>query len=854
MRQPLHGSIRVSMIVALALVAVFLRPAPHAEAAAFTVNTTDDVDDGTCEGTHCSLREAINAANANGATADTITFSVTGTISPATALPDLSAGNTTIAGANQQVTIDGSGLPGGTACLNLGSNGNVVEGLVIRNCATYGIRLGGGGNRIGGTTASARNVIRDSNIGVGGTGPQVTGNQILGNYIGVNQAGDAAAPNVCGIILFYGATGNTVGGAVPGARNVISGNSPYCAGVKLQGAGPDNVVQGNYIGLDSSGSFAIPNGAGVALDDGPTQNSVLDNVISGNRGPGVFVGALWYVLSGQQGYYAPIELVGHIDVSAGQMSWGQDAVNGQVAVWPMDSNKGGTLTIRLRQVGATCYHGPIWLRHGGTGETVQITGPFSGTCPGNGKVFFTWSGSFDIPLAPYGPAADNVIQGNHVGTDPAGEYAIPNAAGVGVVGSSRETVVGGPNEGDRNVISGNQMAGVFIDGRSENDIIQGNSIGVDESGTIALPNGGVDGGVGVVLGLGFDNTGAVGTVVERNVISGNYGPGLVLAFDVAGVSVTGNSIGTDSSGGVALPNYGDGIALYPQAQDNAIGGTAVGEANAIAHNFGAGVLVYGATTIRNTIRGNSIHSNWGLGIDNVDGGNTELTPPTITGISPAVCGVACADCMVDLYSDEDGEGATWEGSVQAGPTGDFCFPPSITPTGPYVTTTATDGDGNTSEFSGGDGDGDGCADIEETAPNSPPKPGQDPPGYDPLAWWDFFDVPVPAYPDMTPNGPKDKAVAMDDVLAVLFYVGTFAGDGGSPNPNGVAWDSVKGSCDFDADTVPDPEGFCYDRSPSSALNPPWDAGPPDGAVAMDDVLAVLAQVGLDCSGPPPWEV
>jgi hypothetical protein len=91
---------------------------------------------------------------------------------------------------------------------------------------------------------------------------------------------------------------------------------------------------------------------------------------------------------------------------------------------------------------------------------------------------------------------------------------------------------------------------------------------------------------------------------------------------------------------------------------------------------------------------------------------------------------------------------------------------------------------------------------------------------------------------------------MGDVLAVLRYVGTFDGDGGVPNPNGVAYDSVKGSCDWNGDTVPDKEGLCYDRSPSLLPNPPWDAAPPSGTVAMSDVLGVLAQVGLDCSGPP----
>jgi YVTN family beta-propeller protein len=150
-----------------------------------------------------------------------------------------------------------------------------------------------------------------------------------------------------------------------------------------------------------------------------------------------------------------------------------------------------------------------------------------------------------------------------------------------------------------------------------------------------------------------------------------------------------------------------------------------------------------------------------------------------------------------------------------------------------------------------DCDLDGCADGEEVPLAGAPsrKPGSTG-SYDPLAWYDFYDVPVPANPDMAPNGPRSQSVTMSDVLAVLRYVGAFDGDGGTANPNGVAYDSVKGSCDWNADTTPDKEGLCYDRTPSAEANPPWDAGPPSGAVNMSDVLAVLAQVGLDCSGPP----
>jgi hypothetical protein len=129
-----------------------------------------------------------------------------------------------------------------------------------------------------------------------------------------------------------------------------------------------------------------------------------------------------------------------------------------------------------------------------------------------------------------------------------------------------------------------------------------------------------------------------------------------------------------------------------------------------------------------------------------------------------------------------------------------------------------------------DTDADGCMDGEDLDMS-----------FDPLDPWDFYDVPAPARPDPTPNGDKNRAVNTSDVLAVLFYVPT--SDGGPPNANGVDYDSDK-----NGDTTKD--GVDYDRSPSAAPNPPWDAGPPNGVINISDVLANLAQVPLACSGPP----
>jgi hypothetical protein len=94
------------------------------------------------------------------------------------------------------------------------------------------------------------------------------------------------------------------------------------------------------------------------------------------------------------------------------------------------------------------------------------------------------------------------------------------------------------------------------------------------------------------------------------------------------------------------------------------------------------------------------------------------------------------------------------------------------------------------------------------------------------------------------------AVTLGDALVAHFYVGAAQGRGA--NPNGVAYDSLKDG-DWNGDTVLDAGdrvGLRYDRSPSAPPDPPWDAGPPDGAVSISDVLVVVAQVGLSCAGPP----
>src|SRR5262249_52092925 len=125
---------------------------------------------------------------------------------------------------------------------------------------------------------------------------------LAGNIIGLNAAGSAAVGNALGGVLFSsGSAGNRVGGGTPTARNVISGNLGY--GILINGsAGTGTTVQGDYVRTAVTGLKALGNtGIGVAAangsggnvigTDGDGVNDVGEgNVISGNGQQGVILG------------------------------------------------------------------------------------------------------------------------------------------------------------------------------------------------------------------------------------------------------------------------------------------------------------------------------------------------------------------------------------------------------------------------------------------------------------------------------------------------------------------------------------------------------------------------------------
>jgi Bacterial Ig-like domain (group 3) len=292
-----------------------------------------------------------------------------------------------------------------------------------------------------------------------------------------------------------------------------------------------------------------------------------------------------------------------------------------------------------------------------------------------------------------------VVQGNLIGTDVTGTKALGNS-GVGVEINGSNNLIGGTTTAARNIISANNR-GVDLFGGSNNKV-QGNFIGTDRTGKIALANPNV--GVNLNSGVSGNLIGGLTTTPGKppgNLISGNGTGGVILGIDTTGNLVEGNIIGADITGAKAL---GNSLGIQINGRGNTVGGTASKARNIIAFNGGntpaciaglAGIWVHNDVAINNALLGNSIFSNAGLGIDlefdgdpncvepndncDVDTGPNnlqnypDLTSASSNGISTTVQGTlnskASTTFRVEFFANdlcdpsEHGEGQTFLGAT-----------------------------------------------------------------------------------------------------------------------------------------------------------------------------------------------
>jgi hypothetical protein len=516
---------------------------------------------------------------------------------------------------------DGVSIPGGghnrVSGNYIGTDVNGTGALPNNN----GVSMGDGAyeNTIGGSGPGEGNLISGNNrVGVW-IDWYSNNNAVKGNYVGTDASGMAALPNQShGTTLINGAYWNQIGGPAPEERNIISGNNGIGVEIWMEGT-RENLIEGNYIGLNAAGDPLGNLYTGVQIYNGAGNNTVRGNVISDNGGSGVAVEGMLYRLSGSPTETTPIAIDNQLEVLVNGQTVSLESLSpggGSVQAPHFQAMRGDTLEVRASSTDDECGSiGPVWLTHIGTEDSVQLTAGVEDCGPDG--LFWSTTYAIDVPEY-YWIAGGNTIEGNRIGTNVAGDTAIPNnGPGVELGRGSDRTVVGaGPPKGgassggamgvyqasggdSANLISGNNGDGVRIL-ESWNNHIGANHIGTDLSGTLALPNHGP--GVHMLQG-------ASSNTVLGNVIAGNEGDGVQLEQDNTDWNrVIGNHIGVDASGTAALANWGNGVTIEQGASGNSIGGIEEWERNVITGNQGWGVV------IQSGAESNSVSYNY-IGLD-----------------------------------------------------------------------------------------------------------------------------------------------------------------------------------------------------------------------------------------------
>jgi hypothetical protein len=195
-------------------------------------------------------------------------------------------------------------------------------------------------------------------------------------------------------------------------------------------------------------------------------------------------------------------------------------------------------------------------------------------------------------------ATHDLIAGNLIGTDGTGAIALGNGSGIILNGASANTI-GGTTTALRNIISGNTHDGISVSGTTSANLIEGNVVGLNASGTAALGNG-----TGILI-QGMNNTVGGFSASARNVISGNVGDGLQISGPAAVENfVMGNDVGTDITGGAPVGNGANGVSIT--APTNQIGGTLTGQGNVVSANGANGIALSGPYAVGNSLFGNLI--------------------------------------------------------------------------------------------------------------------------------------------------------------------------------------------------------------------------------------------------------
>ncbi len=210
-------------------------------------------------------------------------------------------------------------------------------------------------------------------------------------------------------------------------------------------------------------------------------------------------------------------------------------------------------------------------------------------------------------------SSGNLIAGNRIGTNVTGTDRIANNSYGVFINLAPNNTIGTPGTIPSNLISGNRLDGVFIGSNAAGNLVQNNLIGTTISGLGPLANGSdgieISNALNNTIGGQSANTRNVisGNVLHGVNINGSSSVGNTIQGNFIGTDITG--VASTSLNGI--PNAGNGVNIT--ASNNLVGGTTAGAGNRIGYNRLAGVFVESGTG--NGILGNFIFRNGGLGVD-----------------------------------------------------------------------------------------------------------------------------------------------------------------------------------------------------------------------------------------------
>jgi hypothetical protein len=487
-------------------------------------------------------------------------------------------------------TQTGAALPAPNTVV-LSTTGNLNQGVLLVSANAT----------VGGTDPQDSNVI----LGNGSQGvmlsPGATGNQVLGNQIGVvgpidgfyfddgngaegvliessGTAGDPAS-------IVYSSS-NTIGGAASGAGNVISSNGTY--GVLIEGVGATrNLVEANYIGAAPGGGYIFGSGNpgndadGVWIDDAPDNQiggavSTDGNVISANGFNGVNITGP--DATGNSVLNNIIGLTSSGNSVLGNHKAGVNDTAPGTIIGPgnvISANLIGVLISGATATNVTVIGNLIGTDSTGEADLgnaqagVDVESATGAIIEGNGQGSQVISGNQIGVLINGTASAQNLVEGNLIGVDLAGTADRGNSdEGVLIEGSSDNTV-GGTTSAARNVISAN-LYGIHIDGATATDnLVEGNNIGTDLSGTLPLGNE-ID---GIIFTTSASNNSIGGTGGgQGNIIAFNAANG-VLVQSGTGDSILSNSIYSNGQQGIVLTGTANNAQSSPALTGAVSGGT-----------------------------------------------------------------------------------------------------------------------------------------------------------------------------------------------------------------------------------------------------------------------------------------